>query len=93
MGPAGPPRGPLGSNQTLVNSKNVTNRCSHICFSDDKNVFGITHYSLGALSGARKAPRAAFRVKPELGQFKKCLAPGLTAPPEELEYTREAGVF
>ena len=56
MGPAGTARGPLGSNQTLVNSKNVTNRCCHICFSDDKNVFGITLYSLGVLGGARRAP-------------------------------------
>ena len=48
-----PLRGPSGSNQNLVNSKYVTNRCCHICFSGDKNVFCITPYSSGALDGCR----------------------------------------
>ena len=45
--PRGAQRGPRSaphrarSKQNLVRSKIVTNRCCHICFSDDKNVFDI----------------------------------------------------
>ena len=45
--PQGAQRGPRSaphrarSKQNLVRSKIVTNRCCHICFSDDKNVFDI----------------------------------------------------
>ena len=51
------PEGPLGSNQTLVNSKNVTIRCCHICFNDDKNASVITLYSPGGTGGGGRGRR------------------------------------
>ena len=38
--PRGTPRGKV-TPKFFAKSTNVTNRCCHICFSDDKNVFGI----------------------------------------------------
>ena len=40
----------------LAKSTNVTNRCCHICFSDDKNVFGIIPWPPGGSRGAQKGP-------------------------------------
>ena len=40
----------------FAKSTNVTNRCCHICFSDDKNVFGIITWPPGGSQGAQKGP-------------------------------------
>ena len=40
----------------FAKSTNVTNRCCHICFSDDKNVCGNITWPPGALGGAQKGP-------------------------------------
>ena len=40
-GALGGPKGLGGSHHVFAISTNVTNRCCQICFSDDKNVFGI----------------------------------------------------
>ena len=53
------PRGtPRGQGHTIFFNKstNVTNRCCHICFSDDKNVFGIITRPPGGTRGGQKGP-------------------------------------
>ena len=54
-----PPRHPQGARSlqnVFAKSTNVTNRCCHICFSDDKNVFGIITRTPRGHSGAQKGP-------------------------------------